>query len=238
MLEYTSRINTELLDRHVEPLFKTTAIGGFGNILCAFLIYYFLYRSPQQSYSLILSSAIITFSVIRIFVSNRYLACVPGKEVDIRKTRSYIFAHVTLTCFTGICWAAYVLMQLNYDDESLRNLVFLVNFGLIAASVITLAYWLPAYLVYMIPQSVAIIYVFMQLDMEYHFESAVTFVIYSMVMLTISRRFNERHISEMNLFLKNNLLIDNLNQEVAYRKRVQSALEKNKRQLEIMLTEK
>jgi diguanylate cyclase (GGDEF)-like protein len=129
-------------------------------------------------------------------------------------------------------------MQLNYDDEALRNLVFLINFGLIAASIITLAYWMPAYLAYMIPQSVTIFYVFLQLNTEHNLESALAFFIFTMVMISTSMRFNERHKNEANLLLKNKLLIDNLNQEVVHRKRAQEALEDNKRQLEIKVDER
>lgn len=203
----------------VEPLFKTTVTGGLGNIFSACLICYFLYGSQQQSYALMLSIAIIVFSVMRILISNHYLKRVSDKKRNSEKIQVYIYAHVSITCLTGILWAAYAIMQLNFTDEPLRNLVFLINFGLIAASIITLAYWMPAYLAYMVPQSLAIFYVFMQLNMEHNVESAVAFLIFTIVMVTTSMRFNERNKSEIDLLLKNKLLIEHLNQEVTYRKR-------------------
>lgn len=224
MFEYSSHINSALLEMQVEPLFKTTMVGGLGNIFSACLIYYFLYGSQQQSYALILSVAIIVFSVIRIFISNHYLKKSADKKSKSSNVYTYTRAHVALTCLIGIFWAAYALMQLNYTDEPLRNLVFLVNFGLIAASIVTLAYWMPAYLAYMVPQSLAILYVFMQINMEHNVESAVAFAIFTIVMVTTSIRFNERNKSEIDLLLKNKLLIEHLNQEVTFRKR---ALEEN-----------
>ena len=238
MLEYTSKINSTLLEKQIEPLFKMTMTGGLGNIFSAGLIYYFLYNSPQQSYALILSTAIIVFSVIRILLSNHYLKSATDETYTISKTNNYVRAHVSITCVTGVLWAAHPYMQLNYDDESLRNLVILINFGLIAASIITLAHWMPAYLAYMVPQSAAIFYVFLQLTTDHNLESAVAIVMFTIVMVLTSVRFNKRHKNELDLLLKNELLIDSLNQEVVHRKRAQVALEDNKRELEIKVNER
>jgi len=238
MLEYTSHINSELLGKQVEPLFKTTTTGGLANIFSACLIYYFLNSSPQQSYALILSSAIIVFSVIRILVSNQYLTNNTEEKNTTKRTKIYVNTHVVITCVIGILWAVYPLMQLSYDDASLRNLVILINFGLIAASIITLAHWMPAYLAYMVPQSIAIFYVFTQLNVEHNLQSAVAIVIFILVMISTSIRFNKRHKNELDLLLKNKLLIDSLNQEVTHRKRAQNALEDNKRKLEMKVDER
>ncbi len=238
MLEYTSHINSELLEKQVEPLFKTTTTGGLANIFSACLIYYFLNGSPQQNYALILSSVIIVFSVIRILVSNQYLTSKTKEDNTAKKTKIYVNAHVAITCVIGILWAVYPYMQLHYDDASLRNLVILINFGLIASSIITLAHWMPAYLAYMAPQSVAIFYVFTQLNVEHNLESAVAILIFTLVMFSTSVRFNKRHKNELDLLLKNKLLIDSLNQEVTHRKRAQNALEDNKRKLENKVDER
>lgn len=232
MLEYTSYINKVLLENQIKPLFKSTMTGGLANIFSACLIYVFLYDSPQQSYALKLSTAIIVLSVIRILVSKHYL------QDTTKKSNIHIQIHVFITCVIGIAWAAYAYMQLGFNDESLRSLVFLVNFGLIASSIITLSHWMPAYLAYMMPQSFAIFYVFINLDVEYNLESAAAFIIFTLVMISTSIRFNKRYKDELDLRLKNKLLIDNLNQEVVHRKRAQIALEDNKRELEIKVDER
>lgn len=224
MFEYSSNINNKLLEMQVEPLFKTTMTGGLGNIISAFLICYFLFDTQQQGNAIVLSTAIVVLSVIRILLSSDYLNKARQIKISNKAIRNYIRAHVFLTCVIGILWAGYALMQLNYTDEPLRNLVFLINFGLIAASIATLAYWMPAYLAYMVPQSIAILYVFIQLNMEHNIETAVAFVIFTIVMVTTSIRFNERNKREIDLLLKNELLIENLNQEVTFRKR---AMDKN-----------
>lgn len=232
MSEDSSHIDNVLLRKQVEPLFKATTSGGLGNIFSACLIFLFLNDSPQHNYALILSTAIIVVSLIRIFVSKHYL------HKKTSKPNMHIHAHVFLTCLIGIFWGTYAFIQLNFNDESLRSLVFLVNFGLIAASIATLAHWMLAYLAYMVPQSLAIFYVFLKLDVEYNLEIATAFVIFTAIMVATSIRFNKRYKKELELRLKNKLLINDLHDEVVHREQVQIELEKSKHELEVKVEER
>jgi diguanylate cyclase (GGDEF)-like protein len=217
--------DSSFLEKQVEPLFRATLSGGLANIFCACLMYVFLYNSPQQGDALILGLAIILLSVVRIFLSNRYLNNL-GSNIYV-----YLHTHVIFTLFIGVLWGAFVYMQLSYDDESLRNLVILVNFGLIAASIATLSAWMPAYLAYMIPQSLAIFYVFANMNSEYNVQIAGSFVIYAALMIVNSARFNHRLISELQL-------IDDLNHEINVREEVQFELEHSKQNLEKKVVER
>jgi diguanylate cyclase (GGDEF)-like protein len=145
---------------------------------------------------------------------------------------------VFLTFLIGIAWGACAYIQLEVDNDSLRSLVFLINFGLIAASIATLSTFILAYLVYMIPQSVAIFYVFLSLDNEYHFYMGAAFAIYTALMIVTSIRFHRRFTRELELKFKNKTLIVDLNEEVRHREQAQIELEKSKRDLEIKVEER
>ena len=58
----------------------------------------------------------------------------------------------------------YALTQSTPSDDDTRNIVFLINFILIAGSVATLSTYRAAFLGFMMPQGAAIIAVFMILD--------------------------------------------------------------------------
>lgn len=225
MFKNTLQKDPAFLEKQVEPLFKATLQGGLANIFSACLIFIFLFDSPQQSYALILSLIIIVLSVIRIFISRHYL------EHKTYKIEKYIHSHVLITFFIGVTWSAYAYMQLYYDDESLRNLVILVNFGLIAASIATLSTWMYAYLVYMIPQSLAIFYVFVNLESEYNLQMAGAFVIFTGVMISTSINYNNRFRKELELIL-------DLNNEISMREEVQLQLENSKQGLENKVNER
>ncbi len=222
-----SLTNNALLKKQVEPLFKATLPGGLANIFSACLIFVFLYNSPQESYAIILSTSIVVLSVIRIFVSEHYL-----KHYNNR-LKVYIYSHVFLTCLIGIAWGGFAYIQLEVVNSSLRSLVFLINFGLIASSIATLSTLMLAYLVYVVPQSIAIFYVFLNLNTEYNLYMGGAFAILTALMITTSISFNRRFIRELELRFKNKTLILDLNEEVRHREQAQIELEKSKRELEI-----
>lgn len=214
-----------LLKKQVEPLFKTTLSGGLGNIFSACLILVFHYNTYQEKHAIFLSAIIIIFSVVRIYISRHYLN-------NRKKLQTHLYLHVTLTFLIGVAWAGYAYIQLGVVNDSLRNLVFLINFGLIAASIATLSTYIIAYLAYVIPQSIAILYVFLNLNTEYNLYMGAAFTILAALMITTSLRFNKRFIRELELKFKNKTLIIDLNEEVLHREKVQIELEEGKRELE------
>jgi len=221
-----------LLKKQVDPLFKATLSGGLANIFCACLVFILFNNSPQESQAIVLSTAIIFLSVIRIFVSEHYL------KKKNNRIKSSIYSHVFLTLLIGIAWAGYAYMQLEVEVDSLRNFVILINFGLIAASIATLSTLMLAYLVYIIPQSIAIFYVFLNQNSDYNFYMGGAFIIYTTLMITTSLQFNRRFIRELDLKFKNKTLILDLNEEVLHREQAQIELEKNKHELEIKVEER
>ncbi|MGD2054935.1 MAG: diguanylate cyclase, partial [Gammaproteobacteria bacterium] len=129
-------------------------------------------------------------------------------------------------------------MQLYYNDEALRSLVILVNFGLITASIATLSTLLLAYLAYIVPQTAAIFYVFYNLDTEHNLHMVIAFIIFTMIMVETSIRYNRKFRKELELRLKNKALINDLNQEIENRELAQVELEDNKRELERKVEER
>ncbi len=218
--------NDALLKKQVEPLFKATLSGGLGNIFSACLIFVFHYNTLQENHAIILSFIIVVLSIVRIFISEHYL-----KHRNYR-LRTHIYIHVALTFLIGLAWGGYAYIQLGVVNDSLRNLVFLINFGLIAASIATLSTYIIAYLVYVVPQSLAILYVFLSLNTEYNLYMGAAFTALATLMIATSLRFNRRFIRELELKFKNKTLIIDLNEEVLHREQAQIELEEGKRELE------
>jgi len=210
---------SSFLNKQAEPLFGAVLSGGIVNIFAACLIYLFLYNSPQESNALKLCAVITVFSVFRMYLSHHY------HSKQLFKIETYVKAHVFFTFLIGVIWAIFEYEQVNFDDESLRSLVFLVNFGLIAGSIATLSAWLYSYLAYMIPQSLAILYVFANIESEYNLQMSATFSIFIVVMIITSVQFNRRLIKELEL-------VDDLNNEIGIREEVQFELERSKQGLE------
>jgi len=221
-----------LLEKQVEPLFKATLSGGLANIFAAGLVYLLLKNTSYVESSLWLSAGIIIFSLFRIAVSSHYI-----NRAKYR-LKSYLHAHIIFTLTIGIIWAIYEFMLHKPEDDTLRNFVFLINFGLITGSITTLSTYRGAYLAYLLPQAIAIFSVFIILGDVIYYYMAFAFVIFMSLMISTSCNINRSHKKEIELKLNNRQLIDDLNKEIGTRERVQSELENNKRELEIKVQER
>lgn len=229
----SSQIEDIVLAKQVHPIFKSTLVGGLSNIFAAILTYLLLMNNHQQIEALIISSSIIILSIIRIIISNTYLKL----AIKFNLNR-YLFSHFSFTFLIGACWGSFALMQISQENELTRNIIFLINFGLIAASIATLSAWIPTYLAYMLPQSVAVFSVFIIQATEHSYYMAISFLIFTGIMISTSINVNRRHKNELRLELKNKELIDYLSDEVGKRIEVQEQLEDNKRELERKVEER
>jgi len=217
--------------KQVEPRFKSTRSGGIGNIIAAILVYLILRDTSLSESAAYITTAITVISIIRIVLSGQYLRC----KSNLQK---YLFSHLALTLIIGSLWGMYAYIHLNTSDETLRNQVLLINFGLIAGSIATLSTWMLSYLAYILPQSIAIFYIFVISEAGYNIYVAVAFPIFILIMIMTSLRFNRNHKSEVELKLNNKQLIKDLNNEIGIRERVQLELEHNKQDLEKKVNER
>jgi diguanylate cyclase (GGDEF)-like protein len=217
---------SKLLEKQVEPLFKATLPGGLGNIFSGFLVYLLLIDTTHRENALWLCLSIAIISIVRIFVSNHYLY---KKKFSVN---SYLFTHVAMTLVIGITWGMFEFMLRNPDDGSLRSIVYLIFFGLLAGSITTLSTYKKAFLAYVIPQAIAIFSVFILLDTTINYYMAFGFFIFMSFMISTSFSINKSHKKEIELTLNNKQLITDLNEEVAIREKVQVELEKHKYVLE------
>ena len=224
--------NNTLLKKQVEPLFNATLSGGLANIFAACLVYFLLKDTSHSNYALWLSAGVILSSIARIVVSNHYI-------IDKKFTLIvYLNAHVILTFIIGVTWALYEFMQYQINNEALRNIVYLINFGLIAGSITTLSTYKKAYLAYMLPQAIAIFAVFVTFDTENNYYMAFAFFVFMVLMISTSFNINRNHIKQIELTHNNKQLIQDLNHEIGVRESVQLELEHNKLGLEKKIDER
>lgn len=224
--------NNTLLKKQVEPLFNATLSGGLANIFAACLVYFLLKETSHSNYALWLSAGVILSSIARIVVSNHYII---NKKFTLIV---YLNTHIILTFIIGVTWALYEFMQYQINNEALRNIVYLINFGLIAGSITTLSTYKKAYLAYMLPQAIAIFTVFVTFDTENNYYMAFAFFVFMVLMISTSFNINRNHIKQIELTHNNKQLIHDLNNEIGIRESVQLELEHNKLGLEKKIDER
>ena len=238
MPEDAIQTNDDLLEKQVEPLFRATLSGGLANIFAAVLVFALLADTHHKESALWLSVFIILLSLIRIAVSNSYLNKIESGIKNKYKFNIYLNTHTVLTFLIGIGWGVCIFIQHQPSDEAVRNIAFLINFGLIAGSITTLSTYRIAYLSYMMPQLIAIIAVFLIIGTQTSYYLAITVFLATVFMMAASFSINRSHKNEIQLTYNNKQLISDLNTEINVRNRVQKELEKSKRGLEIKVEER
>jgi diguanylate cyclase (GGDEF)-like protein len=230
MFQYITDKST-LVDQ-ANILFKSSISGGLSNIFAAWMIFVLLFDTPYMTNALLLGTVVTLLTLIRTVITETYLRKQkPGLNFSLG---CYLF----FTFSVGLAWAFFEFTQGSHDDEEIRNIVFLINFGLIAGSIAILSVWLPAFLFYAIPQAIAIFSVFINLDYERNYFIAFTFLIFMAVMLSTSYKINRTRKKEIELTHHNEELIYDLNSEIGMREKAQLETERGKQELEYKVKER
>lgn len=232
MFKKYSQLDIDLLKKQVDPLFEATRSGGLANIFAVWIVYALVIDTYQQGNALLLGITVTILSVVRILVSDEYL------RKSNNKLKLFLHSHLILTFVIGIAWGLFALMQSGQDDAAIRNMVYLIYFGMIAGSIATLSVWLPAYIAYIAPQAICIFTVLAIQNNTLSLYMAIAFFVFIAIMISTSLKVNRSHKRELLLNLKNRELIDDLNNEVLHRTRTQVLLEDSKRDLKDKVKER
>ena len=232
MFKRFSQLDSDLLQKQVHPFFEATRSGGLANIFAVWIVYGLVIDTHHEPAAMLLGVAVTFLSFIRILLSDEYL------RGHGKKLRLFLASQLVLIFIIGTAWGWFALMQSAHEDVAIRNMVFLINFGMIAGSIATLSVWLPAYVAYVSPQAVCIFAVFMIQGDRISSYMAAAFFIFIAIMISTSLKVNRSHKRELVLNLKNKELIDDLNNEVMHRTRTQVLLEESKRHLEDKVKER
>jgi len=232
MFKKSFSTDQSLLLKQVTPLFEANRSGGLANIFAVWLVYGLVIDTHHHANALLLGIIVTVLSVIRILLSDEFM------RSHNKKTNLFLSGHLFLTLFIGIAWGAFALMQTGQDEAAIRNMVFLINFGMIAGSIATLSAWLPAYIAYITPQAIGILTVLALQGTQISIYMAVAFFIFIMIIISTSIKMNRSLRQELALNIKNSELINDLNNEVLHRTRTQVLLEDSKRFLKEKVIER
>jgi len=224
--------NTILLEKQIEPLFKSTLSGGLANILASLLVYQVFKDSSLNDTAYKLTIVIIIVSIIRIILSQSYLK---NKKYALN---TYLYGHIFLTFIIGCTWGIFEFIPHYQKDFFLQSITHIFGFSLIAGSTATLSIHKETYLAYILPQALAILSVFILMDNEISFYLGYAFIFFMIFMISASFSINKTRRKEISLTLDNKDLIDDLSKEVRFRKNIQLELEENKSDLEYKVKER
>ena len=126
-------------------------------------------------------------SLLFLSIGGRVLVKIYVKKCDEKYLSTFANFYVFGSFLLGLDFAVLTYVYFDLQNIELRTFLTIVNLGLITAAISTLAVWMRAYIVFILPQLIALFSVFVLNESPY---AAIAIVLYSIFMMFIARNFN------------------------------------------------
>lgn len=153
-----------------------------------------------------------------------------GKDLS-RSAHYYVLACLIL----GLDFSFLTIVYSDLQNYELRTFLTLAILGMVTASVGTLSVWMRAYLAFSLPQLIALIVMYI---LNGSIFIVISISVYTWFMLTVAKNFNTKFKEGRLLIDENIKLISQMKEEIGARKKVQSELENQQRELENKIKER
>lgn len=217
------KIDFKILEQQISTLYEATLTGGIANTFAAWLIFSMVPESKIEDYALYLSISITIISFLR------YIIVSVGGRRSKKTFNLVLYTYIILTFSLGAAWSGFIYAQSLQNDTIISNMIYLINFGLIAGGLATLSVWAPAYLAYILPQTVTIFLVLAHQTSSVSIYYAFAFIVFIAVMISESLRFHRAFVHSLEL--KNGLIESRENLEQKVKSRTVELEEINKKLL-------
>ncbi len=217
------KIDFKILEQQISTLYGATLTGGIANTFAAWLIFSMVPESKIEDYALYLSISITIISFLR------YIIVSTGNRRSKKTFNLVLYTYIILTFSLGAAWSGFIYAQSLQNEVIISNMIYLINFGLIAGGLATLSVWAPAYLAYILPQTVTIFLVLAHQTSNVSIYYAFAFIVFIAVMISESLRFHRAFVHSLEL--KNRLIESRKNLEQKVKARTVELEEINKKLL-------
>jgi len=179
---------------------------------------------------------LIPFSVVYLLaIVMRFYLIWDFKRRELINYLHYARYYVFVTLLLGLDWGFLSLIHYDLQNQELRNFLTIVNLGLITAAVGSLSHWMPAYLVFSVPQIISLL---LGYSLNVNLFLGAALFVFSIFMLTVARNANEKFKQGRILLLDNEQLIDKMDVEIQHRQLAQVELEQYKEELQGLVEER
>ena len=152
----------------------------------------------------------------------------PERLSNMTWSRRYVLANLPV----GTLWGAMSLFHYLAADNFSRNLVVVVIMGTMAASIPVLSVILPAFLAYLLPQTIWISVVLFLEAEAVSFYLAQGIIVYSVLIVAAGTKYGHQIRRSLELQFQNQQLITQLNEEIEQRREAHRLVERHGEELE------
>lgn len=139
---------------------------------------------------------------------------------------------------SGVVWGATVFFLIQSNSIGHQAFIAFVSGGMVAGAVSAFTAVLTNFFVFSIPALLPICVCFFVLDSEVHFAMGIMTFIFFLIMCLTASRMNKNILHLLSLKYERTTLIANLQKEVHHRNEAQKELERQKGEIEKMITQR
>lgn len=213
------RSDQVVLENQVSLLYQQALFSNLTVIAVSVLMYSLFSEHVYSNLLMTWVFAISFLACLRLCLLYWYKIQTNKKYVDVKL---WLRRYVILTFLVGVVWGSSSIFYVLIDDIQINTLFYVFISSVIAAAVPVLSAWLPAFLVYTVPQ---VIFLTSMLAYQIHTTEAhklvyfltFAFIVYYVLMLSLAKRANANIVHGFRLQDKNQHLLNKLNLEVAKR---------------------
>ena len=222
---YRSRevtINTLEISQ-IRSLYSQSYTANLAVLATGILAYVYLYYSGFHT-NINLFSFILVASVIgRIaltFYANK------SDNINLLKLAQ---AYAVISLIIGLDFSLLSITYYDIKDFNLKYFLMLIHIGFITSAIVTMSVWMTSYLMFVIPQLITLISIFV---ISESYSVALITTIFSGFILSIAKKYNQNFKETQVLINENITLISNMEDEIYNSSKAQQALETHKSKLE------
>lgn len=219
----------KILKQQIDTLYGMTITGSLANVFAAWLVFSMVLDTPIERHGLYLSIAITIISFLRLTAIYNHKAT---DSID-NSFKTVLVIYSFLTFSLGLAWGGMAYIQSLQSDLLISNMIYLINFGLIAGGLAILSVWAPAYILYVSPQIVAIFTVLALQSNGAEIYFSIAFLAFITIMITGSLRFHRAFVCSLQL--KQDLMESQRDLENKVKTRTKDLIETNKNLQNVLL---
>ena len=213
------RSDQVVLENQASLLYQQVLFSNLTVIAVSVLMYSLFSEHVYSNLLMAWCLAISFLACLRLCLLYLYKTQTKKKNVDVKL---WLRCYVMLTLLVGIVWGSSSIFYVLIDDIEINTLFYVLISSVIAAAVPVLSAWMPAFLVYTLPQ---VIFLTAMSAYQIHTTEAqklvyfltFAFIVYYVLMLSLAKRANANIVHGLRLQDKNQHLLNKLNLEVAKR---------------------
>lgn len=223
-----------IVTEQTRKLYSQSSIGLTGTLVNSIILAFVLWNAADRLYTTCWVGMMVLLVIIRMIIQNNF----PGTLSSLKQADKWRKRFVIIMGITGIVWGASGVVLFPPDSTIHQAFIAFVLGGMVAGSVGVYSAYMSAFLAFSLPALLPIIIMFARFGDEMRVAMAAMIFLFLVLMVLSAKQMNKTLIHFFGLKFDNMELVTSLQVEIDERKKAETRLIENKKQIESVVEER